>query len=262
MPTRVTVWNENVHEREEPAVAERYPTGIHGTIAAHLEGPDREVRTATLQEPEHGLDEATLDATDVLVWWSHCANDEVTDAVAERVVDRVHEGMGFIPLHSGKNSKPFTRLMGTTCNIKYRHGGERERVWVADPATPSLTASTSSSSSRRRRRTASPTTSLNPIEPSSSRGSKAATCSARASATAAVADESSPSDRATRSIPSSTKTRSNASSTTPSSGRRRPRARRRGGGRPTRSNTSRSERSGARRRGDCSPLKNDDHNCC
>ena len=85
MPTRVTVWNENVHEREEPAVAERYPTGIHGTIAAHLEGPDREVRTATLQEPEHGLDEATLDATDVLVWWSHCANDEVTDAVAERV---------------------------------------------------------------------------------------------------------------------------------------------------------------------------------
>ncbi|TVT93717.1 ThuA domain-containing protein [Haloferax volcanii] len=136
MPTRVTVWNENVHEREEPAVAERYPTGIHGTIAAHLEGPDREVRTATLQEPEHGLDEATLDATDVLVWWSHCANDEVTDAVAERVVDRVHEGMGFIPLHSGKNSKPFTRLMGTTCNIKYRHGGERERVWVADPGHP------------------------------------------------------------------------------------------------------------------------------
>ncbi|WP_367996639.1 ThuA domain-containing protein [Haloferax volcanii] len=136
MPTRVTVWNENVHEREEPAVAERYPTGIHGTIAAHLEGPDREVRTATLQEPEHGLDEVTLDATDVLVWWSHCANDEVTDAVAERVVDRVHEGMGFIPLHSGKNSKPFTRLMGTTCNIKYRHGGERERVWVADPGHP------------------------------------------------------------------------------------------------------------------------------
>ncbi|ELZ60642.1 MULTISPECIES: ThuA domain-containing protein [unclassified Haloferax] len=136
MLTRVTVWNENVHEREEPAVAERYPTGIHGTIAAHLEGPDREVRTATLQEPEHGLDEATLDATDVLVWWSHCANDEVTDAVAERVVDRVHEGMGFIPLHSGKNSKPFTRLMGTTCNIKYRHGGERERVWVADPGHP------------------------------------------------------------------------------------------------------------------------------
>ncbi|WP_058828623.1 ThuA domain-containing protein [Haloferax sp. Q22] len=136
MPTRVTVWNENVHEREEPEVAERYPKGIHGTIAEHLEGPDREVRTATLQEPEHGLDEETLDATDVLVWWSHCANDEVTDAVAERVVDRVHEGMGFIPLHSGKNSKPFTRLMGTTCNIKYRHGGERERVWVADPGHP------------------------------------------------------------------------------------------------------------------------------
>ncbi|EJN57442.1 hypothetical protein HSB1_41300 [Halogranum salarium B-1] len=41
--------------------------------------------------------------------------------------------MGFVPLHSGKNSKPFKRLMRTSCRIKYRHGGETERIWVADP---------------------------------------------------------------------------------------------------------------------------------
>jgi len=145
MTLHVTVWNENVHELEEPDVAERYPDGIHGAIADGLrerlpdEEPsdeDVEIRTATLQEDEHGLTEAVLAETDVLVWWSHCANDEVSDEVASRVVDRVHEGMGFVPLHSGKNSKPFKRLMGTTCNIKYRHGGETERVWVADPGHP------------------------------------------------------------------------------------------------------------------------------
>lgn len=138
MTLDVTVWNENVHERESESVAERYPEGIHGAIAEGIDArlSDVSVQTATLEEPDHGLDEATLAGTDVLVWWSHCANDEVSDAVASRVVDRVHEGMGFVPVHSGKNSKPFKRLMGTTCNIKYRHGGDTERIWVSDPGHP------------------------------------------------------------------------------------------------------------------------------
>ena len=136
MTVQVTVWNENVHERREPAIADVYPDGIHGAIAAGLEVDGYEVQTATLQEPEHGLTEDVLAETDVLVWWSHCANDDVSYDVAERVVNRVYEGMGFIPVHSGKNSKPFKRLMGTTCNIKYRHGGETERIWVADPGHP------------------------------------------------------------------------------------------------------------------------------
>jgi len=33
---RVTVWGENVHERNEPEVRERYPEGLHGAIAAGL----------------------------------------------------------------------------------------------------------------------------------------------------------------------------------------------------------------------------------
>lgn len=136
MTIQVTVWNENVHETEEYEIAELYPDGIHGAVADAIAADGHDVRTATLQETEHGLTEEVLDNTDVLVWWSHCANDEVRDDVASRVVDRVHEGMGFVPLHSGKNSKPFTELMGTTCNIKYRHGGETERVWVADSGHP------------------------------------------------------------------------------------------------------------------------------
>jgi Trehalose utilization protein len=69
---RVTVWGENVHEHENPLVAKIYPDGMHCTIAdAIAEEGNCEVRTATLQDPEHGLSAAVLENTDVLVWWGH-----------------------------------------------------------------------------------------------------------------------------------------------------------------------------------------------
>ena len=44
---RVTVWNENVHEKEIPEVTTLYPQGIHGELAAYLRTlGDIEVRTA------------------------------------------------------------------------------------------------------------------------------------------------------------------------------------------------------------------------
>ena len=52
------------------------------------------VRTATLDEPEHGLTAAVLESTDVLVWWGHMAHDEVSDEVAARVQQRVLAGHG------------------------------------------------------------------------------------------------------------------------------------------------------------------------
>ena len=44
--------------------------------------------------------------------------------------------MGLIVLHSGHYSKIFKRLMGTTCSLKWREAGERERLWVCNPAHP------------------------------------------------------------------------------------------------------------------------------
>jgi len=98
-----------------------YPDGIHETIADAL-ADDHEVRTATLDEPDHGLTDEVLESTDVLLWWGHEAHDEVSDAVVDRVCERVLEGMGFIPLHSSHYAKPFKRLMGTACSLQYREG--------------------------------------------------------------------------------------------------------------------------------------------
>ena len=134
---RVVVWNEFVHERQNSRVAEIYPKGLHETIAASLRSdPGLRVETAVLSDVEQGLSPERLANTDVLLWWGHAAHDAVSDDLARRIQERVVEGMGFIALHSGHNSKPFKRLMGTSCMLCWREAGERERVWVTSPGHP------------------------------------------------------------------------------------------------------------------------------
>jgi trehalose utilization protein len=133
---RVTVWNEFRHELSNPRVRAIYPDGIHAAIADGLREAGFEVRTATLDEPEHGLTDEVLAATDVLTWWGHKAHREVDDAVVARVRQRVLDGMGLIVLHSGHFSKVFKTLMGTSCDLKWREDGQHERLWVVDPAHP------------------------------------------------------------------------------------------------------------------------------
>src|SRR5205823_7792880 len=74
----VTVWNEYRHERQDEGVAAIYPEAIHATLAAALRKAELTVRTATLDEPEHGLSVDVLNATDVLVWWGHMRSEEHT----------------------------------------------------------------------------------------------------------------------------------------------------------------------------------------
>jgi trehalose utilization protein len=135
---RVTVWNEFRHEKKNAEVIKVYPKGMHEAIAKHLRTrTDLAVRTATLDEPEHGLTQEVLAATDVLIWWGHLAHGEVKDEIVDRVQARVLQGMGLIVLHSGHCSKIFRRLLGTTCLLTWReHKQENERLWVVDPTHP------------------------------------------------------------------------------------------------------------------------------
>ncbi len=134
---RVTVWGEYRHEKRNPKVAEVYPDGMHNAIAAPLrQQKGFTVRTATLDEPEHGLTNDVLNSTDVLTWWGHTAHGEVRDEIVERVRQRVLDGMGLIVLHSGHHSKLFKVLTGTTCDLKWREADERERIWVVEPGHP------------------------------------------------------------------------------------------------------------------------------
>ena len=133
---KVVVWSENIHEKHMPIVTELYPGGIHGYIASFLgTEEDIEVTTATLDDEECGLTDDVLEDTDVLIWWGHAGHHLVPDGVVDRVQKYVHMGMGLVVLHSGHHSKIFRRLMGTTCNLKWRDEA-RERIWTIAPNHP------------------------------------------------------------------------------------------------------------------------------
>ncbi len=136
----VTIWNEYLHERVEGEYGERlrsfYPQGIHNALKEELAADDLEISAVSLDMPEQGLPDDLLQKTDVLLWWGHMAHGKVADELVDKIQQRVLAGMGLIVLHSGHYSKIFRRLTGTSCSLRWRELGEKERVWVVDPQHP------------------------------------------------------------------------------------------------------------------------------
>ena len=132
------MWNEGRPEKLHATVAGIYPQGIDGAITAGLQDEGFTIRCVRLDDPNEGLDQRLFEDSDVLLWWGHIAHDEVTDALVDRIQQRVLQGMGLIVLHSGHHWKLFRRLMGTNCNLAWRElpEGDLERVWVIHPAHP------------------------------------------------------------------------------------------------------------------------------
>ena len=133
---KVTIWNENLHEHHAEGGLPFYPDGIHNYIKGFLsKDAGLEIRTATIQEPEHGLTDEVLNDTDVLVWWGHMGHDQVSDAVVAKVQARVYAGMGFVALHSAHHSKPFKAILGATGNLSWGRD-QKEVIWNLMPAHP------------------------------------------------------------------------------------------------------------------------------
>ena len=51
---RVTIWNENRHEKRDEPVRKLYPEGMHGAIGSYLAQQGFDVKTTTLDDPEAG----------------------------------------------------------------------------------------------------------------------------------------------------------------------------------------------------------------
>ena len=66
----------------------------------------------------------------------HVGHKQVSDDVVDRVQRRVLDGMGLIVLHSAHESRPFTRLMGTSCSLRWREADDQELVWLVNPTHP------------------------------------------------------------------------------------------------------------------------------
>lgn len=138
---KVTIFNEFLHEQEDERVKAVYPNGIHNQLKSFLESDDVVVRTVVEYDSERkvitdcGITDELLDDTDVLIWWGHVGHQHVPDEIVEKCYKHVLNGMGAIFLHSAHHSKLFKKLMGTSCNLKWRDG-EKERLWNINPIHP------------------------------------------------------------------------------------------------------------------------------
>lgn len=105
-PVRVLVWDER-----QPQQKQAYTNWLGNQIAQHLQTvPGLRVVSAALDDPGQGL--ATLDQTDVLVWWGHVRQMEIEPPVARDIVQRVLDGrLALIALHSAHWSRPFVEAM-------------------------------------------------------------------------------------------------------------------------------------------------------
>ena len=136
MAIRVTIYNEYLEEINWESAKKMYPNGLHAPIKEYLDkNPDFEVTVVTMEMPECGLTEELLNNTDVLLWWGHGYHGDVPDEAVGRVVRRVWEGMGFVPLHSAHISKPFRRLMGTSGRLHWCED-QKEILWTIMPSHP------------------------------------------------------------------------------------------------------------------------------
>lgn len=116
---------------------EAYPEGMGACIAEFLQKSGYETTLVTIDDKgATALTDEIISSADVMFWWGHWYHRAVADEVVEKVADRALRGMGMVFLHSAHDSKIFKRLMGTSCSLKWREVGERERLWCVDPTHP------------------------------------------------------------------------------------------------------------------------------
>jgi trehalose utilization protein len=108
-PVHVLVWDER-----QPRQEEAYENFLGNEIAKQLTSSDSdlELRSVALDDPEQGLSQDNLEWADVLIWWGHARNKDVTEERAKRVMDRLLAGnLDLIALHSAHWARPFVEAM-------------------------------------------------------------------------------------------------------------------------------------------------------
>ncbi|HVY71795.1 MAG TPA: ThuA domain-containing protein [Verrucomicrobiae bacterium] len=107
-PVRVVVWDE-----QQPAQKQVYPNFIGNHIADYLRGKRGfSVVSRRLDDPGQGVDAATLDNCDVLIWWGHQRHPEIKQETGRDIAQRIKAGkLSLIALHSAHWSVPFMEAM-------------------------------------------------------------------------------------------------------------------------------------------------------
>lgn len=105
---RVVVWDE-----QQPAQKQAYENFLGNAIADHLaKQPGLRVISANIDQPDKGLPTSLLDSTDVLVWWGHVRQGEISSELSRDIVARIRRGqLALVALHSAHWANPFIEAM-------------------------------------------------------------------------------------------------------------------------------------------------------
>jgi trehalose utilization protein len=105
---RVVVWDER-----QPKQQPMYENFLGNHIAEYLsEQEGFTIRSVGMDDPQQGLPDELLDDCDVLIWWGHRRQGEISVETARRIVERIKAGkFSFIVLHSAHWSTPFMVAM-------------------------------------------------------------------------------------------------------------------------------------------------------
>lgn len=114
---RVIVWDE-----QQPRQKQAYKNFLGNQIAGYLKTrPGLTIKTARLDDTKQGISEKSLDECDVLVWWGHVRQQEVTPETSRKIVERIKAGkLSLIALHSAHWSTPFMEAMNERTRINAR----------------------------------------------------------------------------------------------------------------------------------------------
>ena len=104
----VVVWDE-----QQPAQKEAYEDFLGNEIASYLQKQAGiSVRTVNLTSPEKGIADNVLNSCDVLIWWGHVRQFEITPEQGKSIVKRIKSGqLDLIALHSAHWATPFVEAM-------------------------------------------------------------------------------------------------------------------------------------------------------
>lgn len=116
-PINVVIWDE-----QQPSQKEAYDDFLGNEIANFLKAqPGLNVRSTSLGAAEKGLADNVLDSAQVLVWWGHVRQFEISPEKGKEIVQRIKRGqLSLLALHSAHWATPFVEAMNERTQINAR----------------------------------------------------------------------------------------------------------------------------------------------
>jgi trehalose utilization protein len=133
-PIRVVVWDERQTQQKQA-----YDNFLGNEIAKHLKTkPGIEVTSVSLEDDERGISPAYLRTCDVLIWWGHVRQAEITPQMAKPILQRIKEGsLALIALHSAHWATPFVEAMydrtRSDAEKAFQKAGKPVEITYVDP---------------------------------------------------------------------------------------------------------------------------------